>query len=139
MSETSTEHQKHHGENVNTTDQPTSTEKQEKNQEQRQQEPEQKNSEQKQPQSQEPGEQKQEQQNDQKVVDSIENYDLSEQPKSLLQRLGDYAIVNKAFTTYDYIKNSSPLLNAGLSSAENATAIALAYTAPGIYPFSSFH
>jgi len=68
-----------------------------------------------------------------KAADSIENYDLSE-PKSLIQRLGDYSIVNQAFTTYDYIKNSSPLLNAGLSSAENATAIALAYTAPVIVP-----
>jgi len=72
-------------------------------------------------------------QTDERKVDSIENYDLSE-PKSLIQRLGDYAIVNKAFTTYDYIKNASPLLNAGLSSAENATAIALAYTAPVIVP-----
>jgi len=70
---------------------------------------------------------------DDRKVDSIENYDLSE-PKSLIQRLGDYAIVNQAFTTYDYIKNASPLLNAGLSSAENATAIALAYTAPVIVP-----
>jgi hypothetical protein len=70
---------------------------------------------------------------DDRKADSIENYDLSE-PKSVIQRLGDYAIVNKAFTTYDYIKNSSPLLNAGLSSAENATAIALAYTAPVVVP-----
>jgi hypothetical protein len=68
-----------------------------------------------------------------KADDLIENYDLSES-KSIIQRLGDYAIVNKAFTTYDYIKNSSPLLNAGLSSAENATAIALAYTAPVVFP-----
>jgi len=70
---------------------------------------------------------------DDRKVDSIENYDLSE-PKSIIHRLGDYAIVNKAFTTYDYIKNASPLLNAGLSSAENATAIAFAYTAPVIVP-----
>jgi len=70
---------------------------------------------------------------DNRKVDSIENYDLSE-PKSLIKRLGDYSIVNQAFTTYDYIKNSSPLLNAGLSSAENATAIALAYTVPVIVP-----
>jgi hypothetical protein len=74
-----------------------------------------------------------EKQGDGRKADSIENYDLSE-PKSIIQRLGDYAIVNKAFTTYDYIKNSSPLLNAGLSSAENATAIALAYTAPVVVP-----
>jgi hypothetical protein len=72
-------------------------------------------------------------QEDGRKADSIENYDLSES-KSIIQRLGDYAIVNKAFTTYDYIKNSSPLLNAGLSSAENATAIALAYTAPVVVP-----
>jgi len=85
-----------------------------------------------QPQKQEEQPQKQGQEDGRKA-DSIENYDLSES-KSIIQRLGDYAIVNKAFTTYDYIKNSSPLLNAGLSSAENATAIALAYTAPVVVP-----
>lgn len=101
--------------------------------------------EQKQPEDQKPEEkqpeQKQEEQKsseqpekkEDRTGDSIENYDLSE-PKSLIQRLGEYAIVNKAFTTYDYIKNSSPLLNAGLSSAETATAVALAYTAPVVVP-----
>jgi hypothetical protein len=101
-----------------------------KQSEQPQKQPEepQKQSEQPQNHSEEP-----QKQSDQREADSIENYDLSE-PKTLIQRLGDYAIVNKAFTTYDYIKNSSPLLNAGLSSAETATAIALAYTAPVILP-----
>jgi hypothetical protein len=67
------------------------------------------------------------------IGDQLENYDLSE-PKSLIQRLGDYAIVNQALATYGYIKNSNALLNAGLTSAENATAVAVAYTAPVIVP-----
>jgi hypothetical protein len=67
--------------------------------------------------------------------DNIQNYDLSE-PKqpSLIQRLADYSIVNKAFTTYDYIKHSNSLLNAGLSTAENTAAVALAYTCPVVIP-----
>jgi len=84
-------------------------------------------------QAEEPQKQSEHEEKQGRKADSIENYDLSE-PKSVIQRLGDYAIVNKAFTTYDYIKNSSPLLNAGFSSAENATAIALAYTAPVVVP-----
>lgn len=61
----------------------------------------------------------------------IGNYDLT---PTLVQRLGNYAIVNTAFTTYDYIKNSNYYLKVGLTSAENASAVALAYTAPVVVP-----
>jgi cytoskeletal protein RodZ len=59
-------------------------------------------------------------------LDQIENYDLSEsRPQSLIARLGQYSIVNSALTTYTTLKNSNGLLGAGLTSAENATAVAL--------------
>lgn len=50
------------------------------------------------------------------------------QPRSFLQRVGDYPLVNLAYSSYDSIKNSNFLMRAGLNTAEKV----LSYTTPGM-------
>lgn len=52
-----------------------------------------------------------------------------QQPKGFFQRLGDYSLVNRAYSGYDYLKNSNFFLRAGLSTAEKV----FSYTSPGIF------
>jgi len=69
------------------------------------------------------------------IEEKTQEYSQSEEQRnSLLDRLSSYYLVNKAYSTYDYIKHTNSIIETGLSFGENTATTAISYATPVVSP-----